>query len=221
MADIIPAIMPETYDDLTEKVARVSSAVPIVQVDVMDGKFVQSRSWPYKKADQSFEKILKEDMGLPAWDTLDYEIDMMVADPEKEMERWIQAGAARVIIHIESLKDPKELIEKYRGTVGVGLAIGTATSLDTIFPFASEIDFVQFMGIKNIGYQGQEFDPTILPRITRLRDAYPELIISVDGGVTLDNALTIMRAGATRLVSGSEIFDSVNAIDTIEQFRRL
>jgi ribulose-phosphate 3-epimerase len=221
MADIIPAIMPDSYDDLVEKVARVSSAVQIVQMDVMDGKFVQSRSWPYRKPDKSFEKILKEDMGLPSWDTVDYEVDMMVANPEKEIETWLAAGASRVVIHIESLPNPRELIEKYQGTLGIGLALGTETPIDAVIPYIHDIDFVQFMGIKKPGYQGEKFEPSVLNRITQLRDAYPELIISVDGGVTIDNARMILHAGATRLVSGSAIFDTVTVLDTIEQFRNL
>lgn len=221
MAEIIPAVMPSSYDDLTEKVTKVASAVSLIQMDVMDGKFVQSRSWPYKKADDSFEMILKEDLGLPFWDTVDYEVDMMVADPEKEFETWVSAGASRIIIHIESIPDPRPLIEKYQGTVGIGLAIGTETSLDKIIPYVQMVDFVQFMGIKKIGYQGETFDECVLERITRLKDAYPELIISVDGGVTLDNAQMILKAGAERLVSGSAIFESVNVIETIEQFRNL
>lgn len=221
MAEIIPAIMPESYEDLVNKVDRVSSSVLLVQVDVMDGRFVPSRSWPYKKPDATFDKILKEDEGLPMWDTLDYEIDMMVAKPTEEIEKWVTAGAARVIVHIESCHDPKPLIEKYKGTVGLGLAIGVETSLDAIIPFVQDVDFVQFMGIKKIGYQGQPFDSSVLSRITRLKDAYPELIISVDGGVTLDNAKQIIEAGATRLVSGSAIFDTVNIVETIQRFKKL
>lgn len=221
MAEIIPAIMPDSYDDLADKVARVSSAVPLVQIDVMDGKFVQSRSWPYKKPDVSFERILTEDLGLPQWDTIDYEVDLMVSKPLEEVEKWFAAGAARVIVHIESMPDPKPIFEKYKGSLVVGLAIGTETPLDTIIPFLGEAGFVQFMGIKNIGFQGEMLDPGVLPRITRLRDSYPDLIISIDGGVTLDNARTLLAAGVNRLVSGSAIYESVNVIETIEQFKSL
>lgn len=221
MAEIIPAIMPDSYDDLAEKVARVSSAVPLVQIDIMDGKFVQSRSWPYKKPDVSFERMLTEDLGLPQWDTMDYEVDMMVMKPMEEAEKWLLAGASRVIVHIESMPDPRPLIEKYKGTLGVGLAIGTDTSLDAVIPYLLEIDFLQFMGIKRIGYQGEELDPGVLARISHLRDAYPDLIISIDGGVTLDNACTLTTAGVNRLVSGSAIFETVNVIETIEHFKSI
>ncbi len=221
MTEIIPAIMPDSYDDLADKVSQVSSAVALVQIDVMDGRFVPSRSWPYKKPDVSFERILTEDLGLPQWDSMDYEADLMVSKPMDEIEKWFQAGVARAIIHIESLPDPRPLIEKYKGSLGIGLALGTETPLDAIIPFIPEIDFVQFMGIKRIGFQGEMLDPGVMERITRLRDAYPDLIISIDGGVTLDNARGLVAAGVNRLVSGSAIFENVNVIETIEQFKSI
>ncbi|OHA46001.1 MAG: hypothetical protein A2541_00465 [Candidatus Taylorbacteria bacterium RIFOXYD2_FULL_36_9] len=72
----------------------------------------------------------------------------------------------------------------------------------------SIVDFVQFMGIDNIGFQDQEFDDRVLEKVSDLRSQYPNIPISVDGGVDFDNAADLISAGATKLVSGSAIFES-------------
>jgi ribulose-phosphate 3-epimerase len=64
------------------------------------------------------------------------------------------------------------------------------------------------MGIDNVGFQNQEFNDQVLEKISDLRNLYPDIQISVDGGVSFDNAADLISAGATRLVSGSAVFDS-------------
>lgn len=99
---IIPTVMPNDYDDLIEKIDFVRHAVSFVNIDVMDGKFVPSRSWPY--ADSShFNKMMQQEEGLPHWQDLDFSVDLMVADPQTEVPKWIEIGVSEVIIHIESL----------------------------------------------------------------------------------------------------------------------
>lgn len=222
MAEIIPAIIPQNYKDLEEHVRIVSNFVPLVQVDVTDGKFVQSKSWPYNNRDQdAYRQILSEDIGMPFWDTIDYEIDLMVSNPEAEARHWVAAGAGRIILHVESSDNLKPIIEELQGVVSIGLAVSPGTTLEKIYPHISEIDFVQFMGIKKIGFQGEMLEGSVLSAITKLRDSYPELIISVDGGVTLDNAYSLVKAGARRLVSGSAIYESGDIEDTIRQFEEI
>ena len=79
----------------------------------------------------------------------------------------------------------------------------------------SIIDFVQFMGIDNVGFQGQEFDDRVLEKISDLRGEYPNIQISVDGGVGFDNAADLISAGATRLISGSAVFESDDMAEAI------
>src|SRR3989338_570743 len=135
--EIIPAIMPKNLDDLNKKYSQVKGLANIVQIDVMDGKFVSSISWPYI-----------EDDGKPL-----------------------------------------------------------------------PIDFAQFMGIEKIGFQGQLFDERVLGKIADLRERFPKVIISVDGGVNMKNAPRLIKAGANRLVSGSTIFESDNIKDAIEKLK--
>ncbi len=221
MIEIIPAIMPDTYEDLLSKAGRVKGLVPLAQIDIMDGAFVKSKSWPYSeggtKREPHFVALMAQDEGMPFWEDLDYEIDLMIGEPEKHIDEWLPLGASRLIFHIESIKDMdlfwghdmwKEGARDIGGekVVQLGLALNPDTSLDAIHPYISKIDFVQCMGIAKIGYQSQPFDERVLTQINALRVAYPNLPISVDGGVNMDTARLLKDAGATRLVSGSAIF---------------
>lgn len=231
--EIIPAIMPIDRTDLENKVSQVRGLVPLVQIDIMDGSFVPNKSWPYWNDGYSddFQEILNEDSGLPYWDEMDYEVDLMVSNPEAVIDDWIAAGVLRIIVHYESLKDPLAFFESLRQkfpkdggsllTIEIGLAIKTTTPIHHIFNLIEYVDFVQCMGIEKIGFQKQSFDDRVIGHIEALREAYPDLIISVDGGVNFDTAQELIEAGVDRLVSGSAIFESVNPLEAIEHFRSL
>ena len=77
------------------------------------------------------------------------------------------------------------------------------------------------MGIEKIGYQGQPFDERVIDQVKALRKEYPELIISVDGGVSFDTAPRLIEAGANRLVVGSVIFNSLDIRETVLALRSL
>ena len=212
MIEIIPAILSEDLEDLRVKMAQVSGLVPLVQIDVCDGKFVHHKSWPYIKGGmEEFSHITAEDEGFPFWDSLDLEVDLMVRHPEEVINDWIKAGAKRLVLHLESAPDILETIEDLRAEYGTakdeafGLEIGVALNIETPNEEAYEIldliddegnsivDFVQFMGIDNIGFQDQEFDDRVLEKVSDLRSQYPNIPISVDGGVDFDNAADFSR----------------------------
>lgn len=209
MIEIIPAIMPKNYDDLAEKMGLFAGVVSLVQLDIMDGKLVPNRTWPYDPKDAHFVNIVSQEEGMPEWETLDIEVDLMIENPEDVVEKWVSAGARRIIVHIESVSDfeaireaiPQDLIE-------IGLAINTTTPISSIEPYLDQIDFVQCMGIAKIGFQGEAFDDRVLEHIRALRALRPEMPISVDGAVNFETARTLADAGATRLVSGSAILKS-------------
>lgn len=226
---IIPAIMPDSFEDLRQKAEKVSSFVPLAQIDIMDGVFVPSKSWPYTEGgvakEPHFVALTKQDEGLPEWEDLDYEIDLMIAEPEKHIDEWLPLGASRLIFHIESVKDvdaffAHDIFKPEARSIGttkvieLGLALNPDTPIETILPYIPKIDFVQCMGIAKIGYQGQPFDERVLAQIHTLRLKFPDMPISVDGGVNLDTAHDLKGAGATRLVSGSTIFkaDDVESV---------
>ncbi len=220
--EIIPAIGPKNFEDLKAHLSRLRDIVRMVQIDVCDGIFVSSKTWPYgKDGDTVFKSILAGDVGLPFWEDFDFEVDLMVSNPVEAIEDWITVGASRIIIHEASIEDKDELAHliskmKTEGRVDVGLAVTSETDLDTLDPYVSDLDFIQCMGIKRIGFSGEPFDQAILSTISKLRERYPELILSVDGGVTLESAPHLINAGASRLASTSTIFKSNDISETIE-----
>ncbi len=232
MVDIIPAVMPKNAEDLEMHLARVTGLVPLIQIDIMDGHFVSDLTWPYTEDAGYMDQILHEDSGLPYWDEFDYEVDLMIANPEREIDQWITAGARRIIVHQESTNNLRKIIEEFRlrfpkketpdiFDVEFYLAQNIDTPTESLYEYLDLIDGVQFMGIQKIGEQGNPFDKRVIEKIRQLRQEYPGTIISVDGGVNLQNAPDLIDAGASRLVVGSAIFKSEHIPDTIEEFRML
>ncbi len=216
MVEIIPAIMPQDIDDLEHQISLVASYVKMVQLDIMDGKFVRPKTWPYIKDRGTFEALATESEGLPQWQKVDFEIDLMVSHPENIIEEWIAIGATRLIIHVESTTILSEIVEKYheRG-IELVLALNIDTPIDSVLPYLEDVHAIQFMGIAHIGYQGEAFDERVINKIRDFHNAHPEVIISVDGGVNLDTAPLLKEMGVHRLVSGSTIFNSGNVVQAI------
>ena len=217
--EIIPAILPKDYAELEEKIESIMGVAPMVQIDICDGKFVPQAGWPYKKQDKNFDAILKEEKGMPYWEDVDFEIDLMVADPEQEVEHWLTAGAKRIIVHFESTKNMDRIIGELQGLCEIGIAIGLDTPVDDIAPFIHDIDVVQCMGIKRIGFQGEPFDERVCEKIRELKTRFPERLVSVDGGVNLEIAELLREAGADRLIVGSAIFASENVVQALDELQ--
>ncbi len=231
---IIPAIMPSTFEELENMVSRVRGLVPEVQIDIMDGSFVPSQSWPYTvSGGLDVELTRLKQTGLPLWDEMYFEVDLMVARPKEYITKWIDVGAQRIIVHIESTDVPREIItlidaykkeeREYEGMppLEIGFALSIDTPLDALSSYIHRIDVVQLMGIERIGYQGEPFDERVIKRVHHLREEYPHLIISVDGGVSKVTAPQLISAGADRLVSGSAIFESGNIQEALQQLRQV
>lgn len=219
-AEIIPAILAKDFHELEERINLVKDLVKTVQIDISDGQFIpNSVTWPYKKHDNNFTNIINEEQGLPGWENLDFEIHLMCNKPEEIVEEWVRAGASRVIVHAEARGDVFEAIQKLHGIINVGLALKIATPVSEIAKYKDYIDFVQCMGIDHIGFQGQDFNPAVIEKVREIREQYPDITISVDGGVSLENAQELIGAGADRLVVGSAIFNSDNFVEAIQQLK--
>lgn len=234
MAEVIPAIIPKTFSELNQKLDLVSGIAELVHIDILDGKMTPDKSWPnINTPDSDFVKIIREEEAFPFSEHIEYEVHLMVMDPESHIQQWISAGAKRIIVHIESFENPEKALEfvrrfndQYGGdgsflVTELGIAINAQTPhahLDLLIP---EIDFVQCMSVDVIGSQGQPFDDKEIEDIKALRAKYPDLVISVDGSVNKDTAQTLVDADVDRLIVGSAIFKSGNILGTIEELESL
>ncbi|MFA7315727.1 MAG: hypothetical protein WC059_02920 [Candidatus Paceibacterota bacterium] len=229
MTQIIPAILPHDFNDLRNSLAKVAGIAQTIQIDICDGVFVKSRTWPMNPHDSdSIEPILAEEEGIPFWDAVDFEFDLMVQNAHEQFEFFTRLGAKKVIFHIEAESDKEKFKEFLEGldmytreNIEIGVAINTTTPIETLKPFISSIDFVQCMGIEHIGVQGEPFDERVLSQIKSLRTLYPELIISVDGSVNEETAPRLVQAGANRLVVGSALMKSFDMRETMRELESI
>ncbi len=145
----------------------------------------------------------------------------MANRPEEVVSDWVHAGASRVVIHAEARGNIAEAIALLRERVEIGIAVNIESPLDLVEPYKDSIHFIQCMGIDTIGLQGQDFDAKSIDKVKEIKKRFPKLAISVDGGVSMDNAQDLIDAGATRLVIGSAIFNAENPIDAVHAFAEL
>lgn len=219
--EIIPAVLPMDFGEIEDKISFVVGKVKVVQIDICDGQFTPVPTWPYKKHDDTFEKIKKEEEGMPLWKELNYEFDLMVNNPHEVVEDWVMAGASRIIVHAECRGGVLKAIDMLTGRVDVGLALNIDTSLDIVSQHAEKINFVQFMGIDNVGFQNEPFDNKVLAKIAECKKLFPDLPVSIDGGVSFETAPELIKAGVDRLVSGSAIFGSDNPVEAVDKFKSI
>ncbi len=221
--EIIPAIMPKGFDDIREHAEKVFEYVDYVQLDLMDGQFVESKSWPFFEKDkQSARELMDGEIRLPYSDKIKYEFDLMVREPEADLRKFVKLGASRLIVHANSIDD-KDFFTKEIESLGIewGVAFLATDNLNDWKEVIAKADFVQLMGIENIGYQGQPFDPRVLDQANKVRVIKQNAIISVDGGINLDTAHELAQIGVTRVVSGSVVFGANNPSVSIEDFKNI
>lgn len=212
--EIVPALLPEDYYHLKEQIEFVKGSTRYIQIDVVDGKFAPTRTWPYNHKDSGeWQKLINQDEGLPGWEKINFEIDLMVEDQLSAARDWISAGVSRVIAHIESFDDEsvEELIS-YKEMYGVEIVLSLVPSTDNsvLDPYIDRIDAVQFMGNDKIGHHGVELDKKVLKKIEQLRAKKPELPIGIDIGVNEETIFDLRDAGVTRFATGSMILNSEN-----------
>ena len=193
--NIIPAVIAKTQEELDDILSRIKDSAGLLQLDVMDGKFVPSHSLDF-------------DFRLPQREC-QYEAHLMIEDPEK----WIDANWMKVdtiIAHFESVKDPDRIIES-AGDKGkkIAFALNPETGIEQIRDYLDRIDQVLIMTV-NPGFYGSTFLPETMVKIRELREIQPELDIEVDGGITPDTIEGVNTAGANMFVSGSYIVKSNN-----------
>lgn len=219
MSKIIPAILPQSFEEIKTKIAQVKHSAKLIQIDICDGVYVPSRTWPFIGEKDIFEKILLQDEGMPFWQEVDIELDLMVKNAHKKFLDYIALGPTRMIFHLGAedstfLDFLKNLDEFYKHNLQIGIAINPTTEITLLLPFVPHIQFVQCMGIEHPGVQGAASDVRVFDQIKKLRQEYPSLPISVDGSVSFKNIDHFLGLGVENLVVGSAIFKTENPEET-------
>ena len=213
MAVISASILDADFSRLQDEVERIADAgVDAFSLDVMDGHFV-----PRITFGEYVVALVRSLVDLPI------EVHLMVANPERWIQRIADAGADLILFHLEAADDPDSIVEHVRSEGRcAGIAIKDDTPTDALSESLLEkIDLVNLLAVP-AGFGGNQSAPDTLERIGQLRrraDALPtRLAIEVDGGVKPENARTYADAGADMLTVGTGIYhapDPLRAVRTL------
>ena len=213
MLQIAPSILSADFLPLSEDVDLVNRHADLFHLDIMDGSFVPNISFGFPVV----EAIARE-----ARRPLD--VHLMIVDPGKYIERFAQAGAAMISFHYEAALDESDSVIDLIHSFGVkaGIVINPDCPVEKIFPYLDKVDFVLLMSVF-AGFGGQKFIPESLERIRSVRKELDRrgrrIPIEVDGGISPDNARSVVDAGAEILVAGSSVFKAADPAAAIAAMR--
>eukprot|EP00123_Amoebidium_parasiticum_P019454 comp25785_c0_seq1/m.47034 comp25785_c0_seq1/g.47034 ORF comp25785_c0_seq1/g.47034 comp25785_c0_seq1/m.47034 type:complete len:227 (-) comp25785_c0_seq1:40-720(-) len=181
-----------------------------LHLDVMDGHFVPNITFGAPVI-----KCLRKHTPNAFFDC-----HMMVAKPEQWVKDIADAGADQFTFHIESTKDPLNLIRMIRDAgMKVGVGIKPGTDVKVVDSLAHLVDMVLVMTVEP-GFGGQKFMADMMPKVEYLRSTYPTMDIEVDGGLGPSTIDTAAKAGANMIVAGSSVFLADDPREAIEVLRR-
>jgi ribulose-phosphate 3-epimerase len=207
---VAPSILSADFSCLDREIKRVEDAgADMLHIDVMDGHFV-----PNITIGPVVVKYIKRHTQLPL------DVHLMIENPEEFIDGFVAAGSDMITVHIETISSSKLKLQslklKNKG-VKFGVSLNPATPLSKIKNILNFVDFVLVMSV-NPGFSGQEFIPSVIPKIRKLRSIFKG-DISVDGGVNGKVAAKLIRAGANILASGSYIFGAKDVRSAVERIR--
>lgn len=214
MLEIIPAILTKNKQEFKQRLLLASSFAKTIQIDIMDGLFVENKT-PRPLNNGSWYKEYLTENTHPL---KNIELHLMVINPWKIIKDWQElSGLKKIIWHVEAPIDHEEMIlAVHQMGLKTCLAINPKTLISQILPYIPTkpnnsgqkkflLDGVLVMGVMP-GYSGQPFIKDVLKNIKTLHKKFPQLPISVDGGVNLQNAKSLINAGATKLNAAGAIF---------------
>jgi ribulose-phosphate 3-epimerase len=190
---VVPSILAEKFDDFLVRLRQAESFTDFVQIDIMDGDFVETRSFPIERINS---------VGT----SLNYEVHLMVKDPLSFLSKIDHPGLRKVIFHFEAETGRQDLVKriKERG-LAAGMAIKPETALSEFRNVAEQVDTLLFLTVDPCCY-GSPFKSEVLPKLAEARRIFPDRTIAVDGGVSLDNLKTFIDLGVDYVCVGSRIF---------------
>ena len=213
MTKISPSVLACDLSNLANEVKEIRRCgADMVHLDVMDGMFVTNISF-----------------GLPVIQSLRdktdliFDVHLMIEEPERYADRFIEAGADILTFHLEACKDPVGLLQSIRAQgVMAGISIKPGTDVSEVFPLLEECDMVLVMTVEP-GYGGQKLIPETLEKVSKIRAEIENRSLSVeiqvDGGINSSNAPMAISAGASILVAGSSVFGAADKKAAIESLR--
>lgn len=208
--EVAPSILSADFARLADEIAAVESAgVKMVHLDVMDGHFVPNITI----GPPVIAKLRK-------CSNLVFDTHLMISEPAKYVEAFVQAGADHITFHIEVDDEPKKLIDRLHELgVTAGICLNPDTPVETIEHIAPLCDMVLVMTVRP-GFGGQKFMAETAKKITQIREIVgPGIRIEVDGGIDSQTTPIVVSYGADTLVAGEAIFSKSDRIAAINALR--
>jgi ribulose-phosphate 3-epimerase len=209
--EIAPSILSADFAKLADEIHQVAAAgVKIIHLDVMDGHFVPNITiGPLVIA-----KLRKHS-------DLVFDSHLMISEPSRYAEMFIDAGVNHITFHIEAEPQPEKLIDRLHELgVTAGITLNPDTPVKAIEKVAPLCDMVLVMTV-HPGFGGQEFMPDVAKKIIEIRKIVgPDIRIEVDGGISPETARTVVSYGADTLVAGYAIFSKTDRVDAVNAILR-
>lgn len=206
---IAPSVLSADFGNLKQSCELINrSAAEWLHVDVLDGVFVPNMSFSFP-----IIEVLKKYCHKPL------DVHLMIVEPEKYLERYIEAGADILTVHYEAVKNPIHTLNSIR-TLGVkaGIAINPDIPVESLRGLIRYSDMVLLMSVF-AGFGGQKFIEDTWERIDELKklieEENPGCLIEIDGGINRDNAPRLFEQGAHVLVAGSAVYNSSDPLEEI------
>jgi ribulose-phosphate 3-epimerase len=213
MAIIAASILDADFGNLEHEIARVARAgVDMFTLDVIDGWFAPRLTF----GDYAVACVR-------GWTDLPLEVHLMIEEPERSFEKFLDCGVDLVMFHLEATRRHGDIISAvHEQNRAVGMALLSATPVEFVFDWVHALDVVNFLSVP-VGFGGNKSAPDTTQRIKRLREfaqnVNPDLVIEVDGGVKPYNAVDYVEAGADMLTVGTGIYHAPSAEDAVRQLR--
>ena len=215
MPIIAPSLLSSNFLNLTADCKMLNeSEADWFHLDIMDGHFVPNIS---------FGPMIVEFFRKATTKICD--VHLMIEEPGRYAEAFNKAGADILTVHIEACPHLHRNIQQIKNLgMQAGVAVNPHTPVESLNDILADIDLVCMMSV-NPGFGGQSFIPHTLNKIKRLREMIDErslkVKIEIDGGVTLENAKSILAAGADVLVAGNTVFKSPDPKAMIAQLKAI
>jgi ribulose-phosphate 3-epimerase len=212
---IAPSVLAADFTNLAKDLEMVNnSEADWLHVDIMDGRFVPNIS---------FGMDIVKAMNSVCTKPLD--VHLMIVEPEKYIEQFRDAGADVITVHYEACPHLHRTIQQIKATgAKAGIALNPHTPVSLLEDILEDTDMVCLMSV-NPGYGGQKFIYQTLSKVEKLNEMITtrnlKTLIEIDGGVGLQNAEVLLKAGARVLVAGSSVFKAENPSDMISRMKRL